>query len=235
MYDFFGMSAFACKFGNYFLSLLGPLSSWLEVLAGFDRFFTVVYPSKFRLVRKPRFQIASILLIIFVNCAIYAYQIFEYKFIRFEADEIGTCRIFGWHDPIIDLINASCVPFALMLFTSVCMFSELLKSRRRIKSSQIRQVRLRRDLKFGVNMIILNVLFFLLTSPYRVVSIFPYGLFRFHPIKQCLVYMTVEILFDLFFEVNFYAQLVSNSLVRAEFMRLSRIFLPRFLNNFINR
>ena len=50
-----------CKVFSYLSALPAPLSAWFEVTAGLDRFLTIIYPIKSKLIRKTYFQAIAVL------------------------------------------------------------------------------------------------------------------------------------------------------------------------------
>lgn len=64
------------KFLSFLPILLVPFSEWLEVLAGLDRFLTIVFPHKYKFIRKKYIQLVFIVIVFKTNALLYSYYSF---------------------------------------------------------------------------------------------------------------------------------------------------------------
>lgn len=218
-------SPLACKLTIYLISLTGPMSSWLEVAAGLDRFFTIIYPGRFDFIRKVWFRRAVVSALLLVILIIYAYLLFEYD-LRFEnhTNFNPVCRIAG-QDPTayVDLICACLLPFGFMVFSSAATLFVVIRSREKANSDVLVNTRRRRDIKFGITIIFLNLFFLTMSAPIRFGFLFL--LDRRYPeqILQSLLFQTIAtFLYDILHSGGFYLQVIVNSLVRIELVRFIR-------------
>lgn len=215
------------KLANFLTNLLVPISVWLEVLASLDRLVTILFPFRFKWIQKAYIQLITIASIVIYNMLIYVYNLIERYFLfdifRIVRNVHNTSKMENFLR-IVDLVSSSVVPFVIMLGSSIVIFTGVVRVHRRIKTSSIMfgisssQRRLLRDIKFGVSMIILNVLFFAFVVVYRL-----HNLFKFNPFDE-----ETQIIGFLFFNkflsnlseyyyiINFYIQILVNSLVRKE-------------------
>lgn len=223
-------SVFLAYLTLYVLDLFAPVSAWLEVLASLDRLITIVFPFKFKFIQKTRFQSIFIAIVILLNLLLYLHYLIGKKYLYVlagipENDEQGEVKIVEIIY-LLDMINSSAIPFAIMLVTSVATFVGVWRAHRRIKFSHstrnVAQQRLLRDLKFGVTIIILNVLFFICIGLNRLanlVNIIPFdrqtqivGFYGFN-------YILTNIYED-YYLLHFYFHLSVNSIVRKELVAI---------------
>ena len=114
----------------------------------------------------------------------------------------------------MELVNFSVFPFLLMVCFSSLLIGTIYKARRRVhlNNSEREKKRLRQDIKFSINLILMNFFFFFLTIP-NIIALFVY----FH--NSYLLYVAMY-LFDISYGINFYLILSTNSLFRSEFISL---------------
>lgn len=65
-------SEILCQIKIFLFYYLKPTSAWFEVLAGLDRFLTIVYPYDFKLVKRPLGQTIIVSAVILLNAACYS-------------------------------------------------------------------------------------------------------------------------------------------------------------------
>lgn len=224
-------SEFLFKIKNYLISLINPILIWLEIVASFDRFLTIVYPMKFTFIRRRLCQYLCILIVVFCNMAYYSIILFKSRRIRYEEGEnLDSVTSLSSLLGIMDFLNSLAVPFLLMTVLSAVTFVGVRRAHRRIRQSMRTDDssrRTSRNIKFGVTMISLNLTFFFFNMPCRV-----FGIGGFNPYD----YMTEMFMFFLFgsilrdffesyFSIIFFVQLAVNSLVRREvFLLAKRLF-----------
>lgn len=218
------------KISSFLRAPILPTAVWFEVAASFDRFMTITFPFKSRVLQK------RLVKSVFVASVI-VYNIIFYLFILFQATSpahkhVGPYK-FGQLMFVIDLVNVSIVPFGLMLFLSIATFLGVLRAHRRIKSlfsqTDIRSRRkLTRDIKFGVTIITLNFMFLVCVGFYNLNRVFSFNPFDVETQFFSLIcFNTVlEILFKNYFAMNFYVQLAVNSVVRKELLRFIAGLFP---------
>lgn len=211
-----------CKLIVYVTSLPGPISSWLEVAAGLDRFVTIIYPGRFDFVRKIWFRRLVVALIVAFNLAAFFYQLIEYSLINSKKCTTTDDD----HDPImyVDLISECLVPFGFMIFSSCATLFGVIRSRRKASSSDtLANTRRRRDIKFGITMIFSNLFFLLMSTPSRFIVLFPRDLRHPEQVFRSRLYYTITvILYDILHSGGLYLQLIVNGLVRKEIFRFFR-------------
>lgn len=118
---------------------------------------------------------------------------------------------------ILYLVQSTFVPFAIMLTTTLITVRVLFLSRSRVQFNNSREMsqRRRRDIKFAVNSVALNVLFFIFLTPITLVYLIPIP----DPDLYLLVYLTFVNIYFLNFSVPFFIYLVFNSIFRRELLK----------------
>lgn len=220
----------------YINNLYVPISAWLEVAASFDRFVTISFPMRFRFTKKPLVQRATVLILIIYNMAFYANTINSgrKKFANWK-DRLGFLNTL-W---LMDLLNGSVVPFTLMMIISVAMLVGVVRVHHRLNSRQgarnvtSAQQKLMRDIKFGVTIVVLNLLFFIFIGLNRLRKLFFFN--PFDMTTQAFGFLIFESAFnnmsEFYYLSQFYVQLAVNNLVRGE---LLKIFI-RMINTFTEK
>lgn len=228
-------SEFSCQFYIYLTMLPGPLSAWLETAAGFDRFLIVIFPAKFVFLRKLRFQMLIIMAISVFIMGVYLNSAFKYHIDFKMLNMTGRACFPNIKDfksiEYPELFVGSTIPFVLMAFSSTATFLGILKSRNRLqtalRSDQMRRTR-SRDIKFGVTMISLNILFLLMVMPYSLRTLYYILTKNFRSnLTEYILARISKILRELFYSFYFLLQISVNSHVRNELLRLVRNGLKR--------
>lgn len=223
------LSQSACKAFYFLIIWSGAVTAWLEVVASIDRLLTIVYPNRFRLIQKSSFSFLIISLVLVYNVGIYFKIIIEYQFNVFDNPEWNSCTCSKAEKKNIDTIdffNSTVVPFLFMLVSSSATLAGIIRSRRRLRSLSSRldmatRRRQFRDTKFGATLIILNIEFFALNAPRRFFYFLQlWSLFKFDNISPFILHTSLVFLYDLHYAGCFYIQVLVNSLIRRELIRM---------------
>lgn len=224
----------------YLEFMITPIAAWLEVAASIDRFLAIVFPSRFNIIHRKFFQRAVIISISVYNVGLYAILILEnlrHKKKYAGVDQVNSLKLLFK----LDLVNSSAIPFAIMLVTSLATLTGVVRAHQRIKQSRARPTRssstasslsqraLIRDLKFGLTIIVLNVLFFICNFVYclqNVIDMNPFDLEHGYFFSFLIMESIISNLSNYYYSICFYVHLGVNSLVRREFVKMfSRSFL----------
>lgn len=240
------------KILHYIALLFIPILVWFEVAASFDRLLTILFSPTVIFHQKRLAQSLIVSFIVVYNMAAYSIFAIRAEFInghKFDLELTEKMHLLEESLFLFELINDSVVPFVLMLGFSLVTFVGVLKVHRRIKltkrsnmiSSSTHQHRtLIRDIKFGITMIVLNVMFFVSIFMHRLNFTFnTMNPFNFNTqFMAYLVYDTVlNGLYTYYYMIMFYIQFSVNNLVRKETRRLFvRIFatFTQYLNKLFN-
>ena len=206
-------SNFACKSYWYLNFALGPISPMLNVYISIERYISVAHSSKKHFLLKKQIQFAFIIAITMYNFILYIpFSIYEYLIvIDYNQTNITLCYM----DPylnyvynIIDLVNRVIIPFLLMIIFS---------SRRRISSNNAQTNRsFRRDIRFSLIIILLNISFIVLSLPVTLLVFVAPSSGSDSVLYVNLLYFFNYIYF-LSFCTNFYLMFAVNSLFRGGF------------------
>lgn len=227
------VSEFLASLVVFIPKMFSSLSAWIEVLASLDRILVILFPSRFRLIRKTTMQLVLIAFVLIYNSILnlhyligpgYLHQITGAPETRKGQANIKTLI------QVILLVNSSVIPFVIMLASSIATLVGVLRVHGRSKLLLRRndsQRILVRDLRFGVTMIVLNVLFFICIGLHCMKYLFYINPFNNetqtlanHLFDHVLIYLS-----DYYYMLLFYIQLTINSLVRKELFRIfTRIF-----------
>lgn len=198
----------------YVERLIISVSVWLEVAATLDRFLTIVSPRRKQLLHNAGMQRSIVAGIVLFNMTYYSYILIE-----ISQNHDYSPRILN----IMDMVNQSAVPFAIMFVASVATFLGVLKSHRRINSiKRTRNSTLARDIKFGITIIVLNVIFFIFNVLYvlhKCVEMNPFDVNK-KQISARFLFVSIFYLYEYYYSIYFYVQLTVNNQVRREFFKI---------------
>lgn len=215
-------STFTCKFYNYLTDIFIPIGIWLEVFAGFDRLFTIVFPNRFKFIQTKRFKITTILIVVVFNLSFYSRYFFAFHLVKKTKDCLAISR---QSLRLENSISSMMIPFCLMLISSIITLLGVLNTTRRMRSTMNRErsmSRTRRDMKFGVTLISMNLVFLVLVAPLNLIDEFK--LFQIKSIYSFAILSNLLLVtFDSYFSLIFFVQLAVNSIVRKEFFKIIKL------------
>lgn len=137
---------------------------------------------------------------------------------------------------LIDFLNGVAIPFILMIVCSIVTIISVLKVHRRIKpiktQGNLVSQKTIRDIKFGMTMIALDLLYLCFNSPSRLGYLLQFGIFRLifrYYEYQKFIYVSAQLKY-IYINLVFYVQLLVNSVIRNEFMDSVRYFFNYIKN-----
>ena len=136
--------------------------------------------------------------------------------LRFKPKEEYNCYFIElYHKKVMymmDLVNSTLMPFSLMFIFSILLIYTIFKSRLRILrlDSPLDRKRLRKDIKFALTCILLNVTFVILNLPVCIANLLT-DVSDFY-------YQSFMNLFFCSFCINYYVLFFFNSVFRKEFL-----------------
>lgn len=115
----------------------------------------------------------------------------------------------------LDFFNSTIVPFVFMIALSIALIHSVRVSRARVHTSSGAHSQSKRDNRFAISAITLNLVFLFLNLPIVIddllaINIIPNYIFDY----------TAQLLYYLYYAIGFYAQLLVNSEFRSEFVRM---------------
>lgn len=220
------------KLEIYLWNLLVPITVWLEVAVSVDRLFNILFPLKFKILKKPLAKCLLTAAVCLYNMSVYVYA--PIKVTRYDPE--GNLE-FSKTLFLISLVNDSLLPFAIMFAMSIAIFVGVVRAHGRIKRS-VGNSRSKRtvlkDIKFGVTMLVLNCVFFVCIGLYRVnphISPFENNLGKAFTLTSRVFHLIIINLNEYYYYVIFYIQLGVNNLVRKELGQVFAYGAP-FLRRF---
>jgi hypothetical protein len=218
-YDPTIFSSIACKAWNSFSYGLDALSPWSLVYISVEKYISIAFPSKRYIFKRKNTQIIFIIVLILFNIIYHINVPFSYDII--VVDNNTYCGFVNdeWQSVIsfMDLANCALIPFLLMLFFSILLIRAIFKSRRRIhlSNSARENKRLKKDIKFAISLLSMNLLFILLNLPIEI-----YNLIYTNTYYNNNIYISLSYIYNLSSAVNFYLNLLTNNLFRKETLLL---------------
>ena len=231
------MSNEACKlywYARYSMAIISPM---MNVYISVERWISITFPSKRLILLKRNVQIVYIFVVIVVNLA-FATQVaigFELQHVIIEtpienSSEHNTEHIvyycdfksLYWQDVagFIDISIRVIAPVGLMVFFSFLLCVSIYRSRNRISSSQTANATLRKDVRFSLVCMSLNVFYIVFSLPVSVVV-----LLQDYSGNQ--YYIPFSYWFFLDYSAGFYLMFGFNK-------RFRRVFLEMFCVKFKN-
>jgi hypothetical protein len=219
-----------CKLRYYIIYFVFPISAWILVIVSIDRFLSIVYPNKFIFRKKTVFQLMMCLLVLSINLVYYIPNLFYYIKVNVKLDNstnqsriIYKCSNPGIPIEWLNMLLTTILPFIFMFsFTSLTVFM-LFKSRKKISTSDSNQVIRQKDKIFAFTSIMLNIIFFLINLPIRILSISKF--YNPNLFNNDSIYQLILSLFYLIAYTNsatvFFINITVNSIFRNEFLKLN--------------
>ena len=213
------VSAFFCKLTMYIIYLMPSISSWIMVLIILDRFLSIVTPSKFLFRKTIKFQLLACGLIAVYNSLISIDVIVSYKFYYKSRKNysVAICDNKNLSVDLIDNINSSLIPFILMIVLTFFVLKTLFKSRKVTKQNENNK----KDLRFAITSISLNVSFVLLKFPHDFYSALS-NIIDVDENVDSLIYTILSIMFYSHHGSIFYLTFITNSSFRKDFINSFR-------------
>lgn len=209
-------SDLSCQLIGYLTMLLIPMAVWFEVCASWDRFLTIVFPTRFQFIQKKLVQrtvVASTIVLIMSTYSV----VFLWN--RLELRQ-QMCLLMNFNQiRLVDLIMGSLLPFILMVVLSLATLAGVLRAHKRLKSMMVINNKRARDVKFGVTMLVVNLVFFVLNFPEHLNLVFnlnPYN----DTVRYFVFGCVLVFLYEIYYSIVFYVQLAVNSIVRRDLCEL---------------
>ena len=208
-----------------------PISAYLVVAISIDRWFTITKPTILLFRRKQSFQVRVCVGIIVANL-IYNGQLF-FSYVGIDKNQVNSteriCLVQSLNAlQTMDLINSTIVPFAIMIISTILTVNSVFDSRKKIRqsrnqnnSSNQNQIR-KRDTKFAITSIAINIIFLILNLPFALSTQIPNTLM---PDYQSDIILVIFLLFTyLNHGMVFFINISVNNIFLEEFKILFNIF-----------
>lgn len=208
----------------YYISIAGSsIPGWILVAFSVDKMLSMRKLQKFDFIKRRSFQFGMIAIVAVINLLLYLEIPILIK-LKPDGHNSTQCTTSAMpHDDVIGavyLIEASLVPFIIMVWCSVVIIRIIGSSRRKsIIGKQAVKKRRSRDFKFALTSLTFNVLFIVLKVPLVLYYIvYSTG----HDLGE-EIYQIATLMFFLNAAISFLVYMVSNSLFRKELYLLMHI------------
>lgn len=216
-----------CKVFNYFNYSLSLMSPMLIVYVSLERYLSIKYSKRFQFFKSNKFQVTYLFVVVIFNAFYYLGIAFYFDIVPVDTasanltNQSGETTIqctFATNDSLVmyswmDLVNRAIVPTILMTMGTILLSHSIFQSRTRVAGNQsiTENKNFKKDMKFTVTSIFLNLVYVLLNLPISITIFFP-------NYQTSSVYVFSFFLFYLSYGVNFYIILTFNSMIRNEFL-----------------
>ncbi|CAF1015939.1 unnamed protein product, partial [Brachionus calyciflorus] len=205
-----------CKISDFSIYFGCAVSAWILVIISLDRLIKMYYPMGDSFFSKPKTQYCLISVLIVFNIG-YNSPLFIYpvtspnktNYSEAKCQYIDELKYFWW----MDLFNSTLITFSIMIISTSMTINCLFKLKLKINKTN------RRDYKFSLCSIGLNLSFFLFNMPTAVFFLVSSYVDMENDIYFFLLVLT-NCLFYMNFAMMFYINFAFNSSFRREFFRL---------------
>jgi hypothetical protein len=225
-----------CKLALFIGTCLSPIPVWILAFFSLDQMFAVSRYKHIHVIRKRSFQLTLIACTVLSHVFIYAPipilvlkpHNLTYKINNMTVEKCDLKSQSMRKFSIIYFLFDTFLPFFILMFATIVILRCLHSSRSRLVAKNkrisveestetaLQTRRRRRERKFGVNSVVLNVLFIALTSPLSASFIFTINDHQ----RDTFIKAICLVFFFLNYALHFWIHLFVNSIFRKEFWQL---------------
>ena len=224
VYDYPDASITFCKIFNFLNYSMATISPSLIIYISVERYISARYPSKRFIFGKNKTQMLYLLAVCVYLTAFYLAYPFFYDLIPYTAGNTTTysCSFDSSSSQIVlsflFLVNSAILPFIIMFAITVLLVNVITKSRHRIAANHTAEENktFKRDFKFTVTSISLNLMFIILNLPVSIAIFFP-------NYQASIIFVFCYYLFYSSYGINFYVLLAFNSIIWQNFLTAFRL------------
>lgn len=227
------MSDLACKLYRYFNYVTNCITQMMLVYISVDRIVSIRFPAKRHILRSKRNQIAYIFVLVLFNMVYFIPVPFFYE-VQVYSDFLATRQIYNqtnnynFFNPAFMLvcepnsrnshimlssmvfINRTLISSVILIITTISLVISIFKIRERIRNNKT----LKKDIKFSITAVFLNVFYLMLVCP----IFFLFLKEDYYPYINLIIFFSY--LLFLSYGINFYIFYFTNSLFRREFYNM---------------
>jgi hypothetical protein len=220
--NFETISLLTCRLTIFFGFITGPISLMILVYISIERYISIKYPSKKKILNKSLNQHIYMIVLVVFNLLINSWVPFDYdlidkrnstnKFIgNHNSDDDFECTRKSNNVIYLAILNTKLIPYSLMITFTILLIISIFKSRSRVISNYTNRQNetFQRDIKFAITSLSLNIIFIIFNLPIMIFSIFSNFPILFK-ISLNLYYFS--------FSIHFYLLFIFNSIFRKEFL-----------------
>lgn len=227
-FDITNISGLSCKGYWYVSYALATISPMINVFISIERFISLAYPSRKFFLRKKSVQLVYTALVTLFNLLIYIpiALYFDKMTIQFNQTmnssnetmaSYVTCDFTDhyWLEVLgyLDLSNRVIMPSVLMILFSLLIILTIFRSRQRVSVNIQANRTLKRDIRFALLSIFLNLVYIAFSLPVSILVLFP-----FYYNNEFYVFFTF--VYFVAYSANFYLMIFVNRLFREKFFSL---------------
>lgn len=244
-FDINSISTILCKFAEYSAYCFSSISVWLLALITFDRFITIIYPTRYGIFKKKCFQTILVMIIFICSHLLYLRIPLDnnlailvsndsnsnqtnVSLIRCELEKF-TVDMINW----LHLVNILVVILVLNNVLTTALIVSVLRSRGKTfislndaaGISKIKK-RERRDRKFAMNSIMLNLTCLVFKMPFLVIELILFYVNLDYYLEETM--FNIGVTFWIMDNGSaFFVNILTNSIFKEEFCKMLAICLSQ--------
>ena len=221
--DFFNFNEneLVCKLIQFFSNLLAVFVTWMPAIISFDRFVSVIYPTKFLFRNKFNFQLV-ILACLFLSSSILSSPLYYFDEI-FLVQNVSQCGYTEnpWTGIQIDislLFLSLLIPFSIS-FTFSCLTAyQLIHKRKNLRHTK----NFKKEKRLLKVLISMDVFYFACNLPFCVYTILKdvFIIENYYPLFMLIFYDISNFIFYVYQSFSFFVYFLSNKQFRSFFLKL---------------
>lgn len=203
-----------CKLSYYITVVGSSITAWILVAFSVDKMLSMKKQPRFDFIKKRSFQLGLIVGIFFFHLVLYIeLPILLYSGLDPKLNETKCIKPYDSIIGALYLVEASLIPFIVMVYSSVVIIRTIGQSRRKsIVGKEAVRKRRTRDFKFALTSLSLNFLFISLKLP----LVLFYALSSVGFLLNDDYFQIATLLFFANASISFFVYVASNSLFRRE-------------------
>lgn len=217
------LSKYVCKLYYYISFSLATISPMILLYISVEKLVSMKYPSKVYLFRRANVQLICLVFIIAFNSVYYLPVVYHTELTITKINDTNFSGNFncGYNNLdskrilfLLDIINRILVSVVLINLCSIIILVSIFRMRTTIlqeKKSINNHKNMQKQIKLLVNLLVLNAVYVVLTTPLEIVSFYDFG--GFDRMVILYVYYAANC-------PNFYIILFTNSEFRKEFLKM---------------
>jgi len=205
-------SSLICKTFFYVNYAFAPISPIFNVYISIERYISIAYSAKKFYLRKKKNQMGFIIGLVLFNLILYVPIGINFELTIIKNYTVCNFVKYFWQEAYgyIDLTNRVIIPSALMIIFSILIIYTIFTSRNRTASNTRANRTFRKDVKFSLISITLNVSYIVFSLPISIILLQPN--YRLNPFIIFFIFI-----YYIAYSANFYLIFLANSLFRNEF------------------
>jgi hypothetical protein len=205
-------SSLFCKAYFYINFAFASISPFFNVYISIERYISIAYSAKKDFLRKKKIQLSFIIVLVLFNLILYVPIGINFELFIIENYTVCSFVDFFWQETYgyIDLSNRVILPFVLMIIFSFLIIHTIFTSRSRMRSNTNDNRTFRKDVKFSLTSVTLNVSYIIFSLPVSILLLQPN--YRLNPFVIFFI-----IIHYIAYSANFYLLILVNSLFREGF------------------